>query len=652
MSRLIAALSAASLLVSFSARAQGDAPAAKDAPSPSTKPAAPAASPKLAPTSEELDPAVRELVRREVEKAKEDMRDEMRAELQGAQSAREFMETSAVGDRPKLDFLQLNGYLRLRSDLFDNFDLHRGPDTSTPAYYLFPRPLRDADDRGTLTSDNMRLRMEPTINVSEQIRVLSQIDMLDNIVLGSTPQGVFTRSDGVQFPFDATGQAVPVAGVNSDVNSISVKRAWAEVQTPVGLLSFGRMPSSWGLGILTNAGSGIDDDLGDSVDRLQFALTPIKTPIGSLVIVPMYEILATGVTSSDLRSSYGIGQDFDRDPNDDAKQIGLKIVRVDTEEEMKRKWERGEGSVNFGAMYMYKSQQYEFPVWVNGGAPGGTGLPPTTPPSTGLPSDGSTGANDQVGQAVRRDASAHTVDVWWKYQSKRFRLESEFAGIFGSIGNAQGQTIAQPGPLGLGPVLLRQFGGATQAFWNLDKFTIGGEAGFASGDPSPGFGYRTGRNCTLQASGNVGCTPLPKGAFDGLQFSPTDTSPDITNFRFNPAYRVDMILFREIIGGVTDAWYLKPTVRYELLEGLSAQLSVIYSQAMYANSTPSTTNKPLGLEFDLGVNYQSDDGFIAWLNYGMLQPLPGLEYPAGTPTPLGRDITRAHAFRAGLAVKF
>ena len=32
----------------------------------------------------------------------------------------------------------------------------------------------------------------------------------------------------------------------------------AEIQTPVGLLSFGRMPSHWGLGVLTNSGSGIE----------------------------------------------------------------------------------------------------------------------------------------------------------------------------------------------------------------------------------------------------------------------------------------------------------------------------------------------------------------------------------------------------------
>ena len=671
MSRLLAALLAVSILLPAGARAQATAaPAKKDSPAsqpaksaaiaqtqqPSSAGAPASTPPAAAPGAATLDPATRDLVRREVEKAKEEMRDEMRAEIQGAQSAREFMETTAAGERPKLDFLQLNGYLRVRGDLFDNLDLHRSADPS--GYYLFPRPLRDADNRGTLTSANMRFRLEPTLNVSEQVRVLAQIDMLDNIVLGSTPQGLFAHSEAVASPFDARTQVPPANGVNADRNAIEVKRAWAEVQTPVGLLSFGRMPSSWGLGILSHAGSGIDDDLGDSVDRLQFALTPLKTPLGQLVLVPMYEIVATGVTSQDLRTGRGLGQPFDRDPADDAKAIGLKVVRMDTDEEVKRKLERDEASVSFGAWYMYKSQTYEFPQWVNGGATptGSTTAPasnPTSPPSTGQSNDAS---NDPVGSAVRRDAYAHTLDLWGRYQSRRFRFEAEIAGLYGQIGNAS----IDPTGAGIGPVLLRQFGGAAQAGWKLadGKFTLGGEVGFASGDSNPGFGNRPGRGCTNVLDSQTGQTrvvcsspQVNPGDIDGPQFAKGDNVLDIRNFRFNPAYRVDLILWREILQGVTDAFYVKPTARYELIEGLAAQASLVYSQAMYASSTPSIVHKPLGIELDVGLSYQSDDGFIAFANYGLLQPLDGLGYAPNANT-LGRDTTRAHAIRTGLAVKF
>jgi uncharacterized protein (TIGR04551 family) len=583
----------------------------------------------------ELDPAVRELVKREVEKAKEEMRDEVRAEIQGAQSAKELMETAGSGDRPKLDLLQLNGYLRVRGDLLDNLDLRRAVDPS--GYFLFPRPFLDQAHRGTITSANMRFRLEPTLNVSEQVRVLAQVDMLDDIVLGSTPEGLYARSDRVPLPFGATTQVPPVDGVNADRSSIAVKRAWGEVQTPVGLLSFGRMPSSWGLGILSHAGAGLDDDFGDTVDRLQFALTPLRTPLGPLVLVPMYEIVATGVTSQDVGSGRGLGQPFDRDQADDAKAIGLKIVRMDTDEEMKRKHERGEGSFSFGAWYMYKSQGYEAQVQGN-----------TTVPSEGRPTDPTAGSpaagvNTAPGAMIRRDAYAHTLDLWTRWQTKRFRLEAEFAGIIGQIGNVSNDP-ANP----VGPVLLRQFGGTVQAAWKLadGKLTLGGEVGMASGDSNPGMGNQPGR-------GTAGCEPDSVNGgqtcnVEGAQYRVGDRVLDIRNFRFNQAYRVDMVLWREILGGVTDAWYLKPNARYEIFEGLSATLAVIYSQAMYASSTPSGIHAPLGLEADLGLQYRTDDGFQASLAYGVLQPLDGLGYQV----PNGRELTRGHALRAGLAIKF
>src|SRR5919197_6111540 len=309
------------------------------------------------------------------------MRDEMRAEIQGAQSAREFMDTAAAGERPKLDFLQLNGYLRVRGDLFDNLDLRR--DTDASGFFLFPRPLINPTTRGTLTSANMRLRVEPTLNVSEQIRVLSQIDVLDDLLLGQTPQGLFARSDANNLPFgtgNTVSQVPPENGVNSDRSALVVKRAWAEVQTPVGLLSFGRMPSSWGMGILSHAGGGIDDDLGDSVDRIQFALLPLSTPLGKLVLVPTYEIVATGVTSADPRFNRGLGQPFDRDTFDDAHALGLKIVHAETAEEVKRRLDKNETSFSYGAWYQYKTQTYEFPQWANAAALPSTGDEPRSDP--------------------------------------------------------------------------------------------------------------------------------------------------------------------------------------------------------------------------------------------------------------------------------
>ncbi len=144
------------------------------------------------------------------------------------------------------------------------------------------------------------------------------------------------------------------------------------------------------------------------------------------------------------------------------------------------------------------------------------------------------------------------------------------------------------------------------------------------------------------------------GSLEGPQygdftFNGASTSDrSIRNFRFNPGYRVDLILWREIIGQVTDALYFKPSVRWDILSGLALDASVIYSQAIFSQSTPSASEtgngqSPLGLELDTKLSYRGDEGFNAWLEYGVLQPLDGMG-PG--------SLSRAHTIRAGLAITF
>lgn len=563
-----------------------------------------AAADKPAARPGDTDPKIQEAVQRAVAKAKEELREELRVEAQNQQTAAAFL--GPAEEKPKLDFLQLNGYLRFRSDLFDSLDLRRFPSGNTGGS-LFPVPIigsAGSEPRGTITSANMRFRLEPTLNVSEQVRVRAQIDMLDNLVLGSTPElSSFTPTH-----FDSQGQVPPANGVNSDRSSIAVKRAWGEVQTPLGLLSFGRMPNAWGMGILANAGRGIDDDFGDTVDRIQFAIPVGQTPLGRLTVIPILDFVAGGVTSAALSQYRGLGQPFDRDQGDDARSLGIKVLRLDSDDELKHKLDKGLASFNFGAWYAYKTQTFDFPGATVGATPAPTDV-------------------------VRRAAFAHVIDLWARLETPALHLEAEAAAILGEIGNA-----GSPGGPVVGPVLLRQFGGALNAAAKLSKgkVRVGGELGVASGDRNPGFGYYPGID---------------------PQYGTGDRVVDVRNFRFNRAYRVDSILFRQLLGGITDAWYVKPTLRWEFLEGLAATAQILYAAAMYASSTPSynpdaprAAHGALGLEGDVGLSYASDDGFFAWASYGILFPFDGFNYAAGTVP--GPSISRAHALRAGLAVRF
>jgi uncharacterized protein (TIGR04551 family) len=659
MSRLHAALVAA-LLSPAAAFAQSTAPAPAPGATTGAAPAAgttPGVSPAPAPAQKggaeqpaELDPKTRAAIQRAVEKAKDDLRDEIRAEMQVAQSSAEFM--GAVAEGPKLQFLELNGYLRVRGQLTDNFDLRAGTDAS--GFHLFPVPLGRGTG-GTLASANMRLRIEPTLNVSEHVRVRGQVDILDNYVLGSSTSELF-NSDHSPFPvpFYGSSRRLTLNDPTADRAAILPQRAWAEVQTPVGLLSFGRMPSAWGLGILANAGTGLDDDYGDTVDRIQFTLPTLDTPLGKLTLVPMLDFDYEGVLNKDQRFGLGVGQPFDATQSDDGRTWAIKIVRLDTEDEIRRKLDAGEKSVNFGAYYNYRSQRWVYPDWQKLGYAGNY---TSGTDSTGAPA------------AVKRGAYAHVFDLWARLTTGRWKVEGEATGIIGSIGETFTflQDAADPTVFtrqSLGRVSLRQWGGVlTTEFQAIpSKVLLGGEFGIASGDPAPGFG-----NIPDRLAGTPSATDPalpPYGSVEGPQYGqPGDRS--ITNFRFNPAYRVDLILWRGILGQVTDAWYLRPKIKWDIFPGLAFDGALIYSQAMYSQSTPSSVatsttapvvgaadgrytltnggNKPLGIEADGKLTLNSGEGFSAWGEVGLFQPLGGMG---------NGSLSRAWALNFGLAAKF
>ena len=129
------------------------------------------------------------------------------------------------GEKKKeLRVLELGGYLRVRTDWLKNFhlgfhDLGAGVPFREPLSCL---ERADPSVQGSCSSGintaNMRLRLEPVINVSEDVRVKAQIDVLDNLVLGGTPDGVFY--DGTSPPANVPvsafsgSQTAPEAGRN------------------------------------------------------------------------------------------------------------------------------------------------------------------------------------------------------------------------------------------------------------------------------------------------------------------------------------------------------------------------------------------------------------------------------------------------------
>jgi uncharacterized protein (TIGR04551 family) len=560
----------------------------------STNPATPAA----ATPEGELTPEMQRELERRLEAAKQEMREEIRAQM-ATQSLNSDWNREISEEKRKLELFTLDGYFRVRPNLFYKFDLGKVRERA-----LFP--TRSAQEN-TQAGANMRARLEPTFNISEEVRLKLQVDVLDNVLLGSTPDmvdggrnlfGIFTES-----------QDIP----NALANSISVKRAYGEVSTPVGILRFGRMGSNWGLGMLRNDGNCLDCDFGDNVDRIQF----VTEPLSGFYVTPMIDFnsegyTSTGVTGDEQREA------FDLTNSDDSQSYVLAVARRDTDQQIKDKLENNQGVFNYGLQFTYRTQRWE---------------------------DDATDPNQPI-RFVPRDATLYVPDLWARYEERLFRVEVELAAQYGSINNRALTVGDANNPAANQSLRVLQFGGLAQGEYKMlnGDLHLGMELGFASGDKAPGFG-----------NSQRGRVVNPGGAtIDGPQYSCgaggcADNA--IRNFRFNRAYRVDLILWREILGGITDAVYIKPSVKYSLADGFDLFGSAIYSQALYAESTPSRVSRSLGFEVDVGARYETEDGFVAGLSWGILFPMAGLQEPASEAL-FVRDFETAQALRGTLAVRF
>ncbi|MFL5320744.1 MAG: TIGR04551 family protein [Myxococcaceae bacterium] len=573
---------------------------------------------------------VRREVDQKVEAAKREMRDQI-SELRGqmaTQSVAEGWQEEWVEEKRKLELFTLDGYLRVRPDLFNKLDLGRDPDPTGAT--LFPKSPTSTKER-TQAGANMRFRVEPTLNVSEEVRIRSQIDILDNLVLGSTPDYAFGGSESNPYGIFSESQATPRSGINSLNDSVHVKRVYGEVSTPVGILRFGRMGSQWGLGMLHNDGNCIDCDFGDTVDRVQF----VSEPFPGYYVTPMMDFNVEGPISQ-KHGDYA-GQPYDLSNSDDAHSYIVAVARRDTDSQAKARLENNLAVFNYGAYFTYRTQKNDAVDFYTGQFQGAGG--------------DQNQAGSLNGTFVNRQATIYVPDIWVKFEKKNFRIELEAASIIGQINN-HALSAAAASDNGQNHALsVLEFGGVLQGEYKLldGALHIRGEVGYASGDKAPGMGNKPG----AKGSGPDGDTQ--KTDIDGPQYScqPTGVCQDdaINNFRFNRDYRVDMILWREIYGQVTDAVYVKPGVSYQIGDGIHLFGDVIYSRAMYAASTPSGTDPNLGVEIDLGARYETEDGFYAQLRWGILFPLAGLDQ-SNRPANDTRSLDTAQAVRGNIGIRF
>ena len=560
--------------------------------------------------------------------------------------------------KKRMQIFEIDGYLRMRGDYLHNFFLGQGYTTLSqpvppitdstggttspgPGLPPFPVPLgcRPPASGGAAPSPcgtrrlgaaNLRLRLEPTLNITDQVRVHAQIDVLDNTIMGSTPDSLVginrTAQDGLvgaaPTPVLYGTQDPPEINQNGYLSSIRAKRAWGEVDSEFGSLRFGRMPWHFGRGIAYNDGSCPDCDLGTNVDRLM-ALTQLY----GHQIAASWDFGAQGLTSQQLnlgRNDPG-GYPIDLSQDDDVVQFMAAITRIDAPVHLRERIDRGDLVVNYGLQLVYRSQQ-------------ATSLPAAVGTATGTAT-----TREQAADSLT-NVGAHMVmpDLWFKLYFRALTIEFEGTGVFGKIDNS--------GPLAVNGqnLTLRQFGwvAATELRLYRDAFFLGFETGGASGDSA--------------GNSSEGRSQYLNYRWRFVQQPTADTS--LSDFKFSPEYHVDEIFFRHILGTVTNAIYFKPQIAYWFDLQQTRQLGLtgaaIYSMAQVKDSTPGD-GRSYGIEMDVGVNYRNTgEGFYAGLTWGVLWPLGALDRPATHPDntnfwgPDAANASAAQVLRTFFGIRF
>ncbi len=527
-----------------------------------------------------------------------------------AQTSTTGLETDeAIEDQPFLSFRN-TGYLRFRSDLFFRTDLGN-------AVGGFLRPInlgvlnRQFAERDNVSmSANMRFRWRPEISVAQQLRVGAIIDVLDNVVLGSSPDFAEGRPDSPLNFLSGSQLAVD--------DAVRVKAAWAEWNIlNVAWLKVGRMPDHFGLGIAANDGECFDCDFGDYTDRVSGLFQAF-----GFHSMWFFDAPSEGVVNRPMVESFGQAPDLSS--VDDVIRWGFTIGQqpITADDKTQRIQDIESGKVLFD--WVFRNAFVEHNLSSN--------IPQISAACDAADSDDeladnydptySTSQTYQCINLVRRNVNLWLPDLWFKLYWQRdvnlsVRWEVEVAGMYGNVKQVQPTDDYSSEKEFVG------FGGVSQLEVAHNQFHYSLEVGFAMGD-------------------NVAFGPFGPGfsSSDNTAYAQDDRLFDnrvVNRFLFDRDYHVDLILYREVIGAVANSLYIKPTIQMDFLRSEDAvvggELSVIYAYALEAGATPGKAN-PLGVETDLRFFYQIPRALRADLEMGLLAPFEGLRNGVNGVTPL------------------
>ena len=404
---------------------------------------------------------------------------------------------------PRTDVaVKLDGYLRARAADLYNLDLDRGLTPSGQP--LFPLPVGNPSAQA-MTYADMRLRTDVAVYApGGTVAVKARFDLLDNVAAGSDAQGVASSS----------------ASQLSPPRAFRVKRAYGEAVTPFGVISVGRIGSTWGLGMLTNGGDCADCNYGDAADRVA-----LVTPLAGHIFALAYDLDQIGPFVAQQP-----GQTFlNLSPSADVRTVHRRLPPL-----------QGRPLARSAAAPPARPPSSTAPTSRSAGRTT-TSPRPTCPPRSPSPSRGRSSCRaatrpprSTAGRASRTPCSA-----------SRPSGPPSSAGCNRRRSSRASSTTRR----------------SRRRRWAARSRARSARRSRASaGDSTRGTRAATRPPASRAQFPVVGSAPAKPGDLNGPKANPP-THTTVDNFTFHPDYFVDRILFREIIGAVTGAVYARPHVR-------------------------------------------------------------------------------------------
>lgn len=148
------------------------------------------------------------------------------------------------------------------------------------------------DDAGTALGQSHwaehRLRITPKIVEGSVLEIQGSFDVVSGLLGGDVANDF--RGFGWQ------GRSDPHGGLHA--GGFDFRHFFLELKLPVGLLQLGQMPSHWGMGLVAHGGNGEEESdfgdvrFGDIVDRLLFATRPLVALLGPRSFLAQHLALA------------------------------------------------------------------------------------------------------------------------------------------------------------------------------------------------------------------------------------------------------------------------------------------------------------------------------------------------------------------------